>query len=212
VDGFYYINEWHSSAGSTYTASLPLSPGSHTIVVEFYEATGLAYLQYALALTNNIPPSTGSTATIATNMLNVRDAPNPFTGAVLTRVRLGEIYPVIGRNADTSWIQLNVNGVIGWVNRVYVFVPNVQSVPVVGAGSSFGTATVTANFLNVRATPDPVNGLVLERISLGQTYPVIGRNAAGTWVQLSLTNLGLTGWVNANFVSVSNLGTLPVTG
>jgi uncharacterized protein YraI len=291
IDGILVINEWHLATAKTTTTTLTLNPGAHTFIVEYYEAAGLAYLQYSFAaLTGGT--TTGSTAFITTPLLNVRDAPNPFTGAILTRVRqgetysvvgknadsswiqlnvngvtgwvnasytaaanlqlvpvtdsgtrptgitatvtanflnvrqtpdpinglivariaLGQTYAVMGRNADSSWVQLNVNGVSGWVNRVYVYVPNVQNAPVVGAGTAIGTATVTTGMLNVRAVPDPINGLILTRISRGQTYPVIGRNAAGTWVQLSLTNLGLVGWVNAKYVSVTNLGSLPVTG
>ncbi len=293
IDGILYINQWHLASGSSYNATLTLAPGAHTFVVEYYEATQLAYLQYSFALIT-APPPTSSSATIATGMLNVRDKPNPFTGTVLIRVRNGEVYPVVGKNADSSWIQinvngitgwvnvtytsttnlqlvpitdsstrpsgitvtatvtanflnvrqtpdpinglilarislgqtynvtgrtadsswvqLNINGVLGWVNRIYVYVPNVQSAPVVGSGTTMGMATVTANMLNVRAVPDPINGLIIARITLGQTYPAVGRNAAGTWVQLSLTNFGLVGWVNAHYVNIVNLPALPVTG
>jgi uncharacterized protein YraI len=291
VDGILYINEWHPSAGNIYNVSVPLSPGAHTFVVEYFEATGNAYLSYSFSAGSGIPPSVAMVA-IAPPMLNVRDRPDPFTGVILTRVRMGEVYPVVGRNADSSWIQLsvngitgwvnarytvatnlqlvpitdpgtrptgatatvtanflnvrqtpdplngiviarialgqtfpalgrnadsswvqlNVNGIIGWVNRVYLFVPALQSLPVVGSGSVVVTATVTANMLNVRAIPDPINGLILTRILLGQTYPVVGRNAAGTWVQLSLTNLGLVGWVNVKYVSVPSLAGIPITG
>jgi len=173
--------------------------------------TSVTNLQLVPVTDSSTRPS-GVTATVTANFLNVRQTPDPVNGLVLARISLGQTYTLTGRNADSSWVQLNINGVLGWVNRVYVFVPNVQSVPIIGGGTAVGTATVTANMLNVRTVPDPINGLIIARITLGQTYPVIGRNAAGTCVQLSLTNFELVGWVNARYMNIVNLFALPVTG
>jgi uncharacterized protein YraI len=111
-------------------------------------------------------------------------------------------------------LQLNVNGVIGWVNSFYVTTVNLQNVPIITANTQpppvTATATVTANFLNVRSIPDPVNGAILTRISRGQTYSVVGRNAATSWIQLNVN--GLIGWVNASYVTAFNLQAVPVTG
>ncbi|MBC6938368.1 MAG: SH3 domain-containing protein, partial [Chloroflexi bacterium] len=71
-------------------------------------------------------------ATVITGQLNVRAAPNPLTGAILTRINLGETYPVVGRNAASTWLQLNVNGLIGWVNARYVAASNLANVPITG--------------------------------------------------------------------------------
>jgi uncharacterized protein YraI len=183
--------------------------------------TGWVNATYTSATNLQLVPVTNSstrpggitvTATVTANFLNVRQTPDPINGLIIARISLGQTFTVTGRNADSSWVQLNINGVSGWVNRVYVFVPNIQSAPVVGSGTQLGTATVTANMLNVRAVPDPINGLIIARITLGQSYPAVGRNAAGTWVQLSLTNFGLVGWVNAKYVNIVNLFALPVTG
>ncbi len=105
VDGTTYINEWHLATNSnTYTATFNLTGGSHTFTIEYYEAGGNAFIDYHLSRTGvNAPaPSnpgvnTGTTATITTARLNVRNAPN--TGerfcSKLIRVR-----PIL------SWVQM----------------------------------------------------------------------------------------------------------
>ncbi|HEX2906128.1 MAG TPA: SH3 domain-containing protein [Phototrophicaceae bacterium] len=158
------------------------------------------------------PPPAGATATVTAYALNVRQIPNPFTGAVLVRIRRGETYTVVGRNADTSWLQLNVNGVVGWVNAGYVAAYNVQNVPITDAGTrpTGAVATVITGQLNVRQTPNPYNGVVLTRISWGEVYPVVGRNAAATWLQLNVN--GVVGWVNARYMAAGSLLNVPITG
>ncbi|MBZ0289768.1 MAG: SH3 domain-containing protein, partial [Anaerolineae bacterium] len=144
--------------------------------------------------------------------LNVRQVPNPYTGAIVVRIRRGETYPVVGRNADTSWLQLNVNGIIGWVNGAYVAASNLQNVPVTDSSTrpTGAVATVVTGQLNVRQTPDPFFGTILTRIKWGETYAVVGRNWAGTWIQLNVN--GIIGWVNARYMAASNLQNVPVTG
>ncbi len=158
-------------------------------------------------------PPAGITATVTAYFLNVRAIPNPFTGAVLTRISQGQTFPVVGRNADTSWLQLNVNGLVGWVNSRYVFAPNAALAPITDPSTNpvppLATATVTAYFLNVRSGPGPTFP-ILTIISRGQTFPAVGRNAAGTWVQLNVG--GTIGWVNRGWVAVSSLWNLPITG
>jgi uncharacterized protein YraI len=209
IDGAAVINEWHISPANTYTANLTLGGGQHTMVVEFYENTGHAYLSYNLALVAS--SGTGATATVTASQLNVRTTPNPYTGAILFRITKGQVYPVVGKNADASWLQLNVNGTSGWVNATYVSAANLQNVPVTDSSSrpTGAVATVTAYFLNVRQTPDPYNGAILVRITLGQSFPVVGKNTGGNWLQLNVN--GTVGWVNRNYVVASGLENVPVT-
>jgi uncharacterized protein YgiM (DUF1202 family) len=37
-------------------------------------------------------------------------------GALLGTLRAGESVPVVGRNANNTWWQINRNGLIGWVS------------------------------------------------------------------------------------------------
>jgi uncharacterized protein YraI len=208
IDGVVYIDQWIPSPGNTYTVAAALSAGQHTFVVEYFEATGNAFLEYSFA---QISGGTSSTATVTTAELNVRDRPNPYTGLILLRITQGQTYPVIGKNADSTWLQLNVNGVTGWVNARYVAASNLHLVPVTDPGTlpSGASATVTTNQLNVRDRPNPFTGLILTRISRGQSYTVVGKNADSSWLQLNVN--GTLGWVNARYVSATNLHLVAVT-
>ncbi len=212
VNGVAYINEWRPSPGNIYTAYVTLPAGQHTFVVEYFETTGAAYLEYDLKLVGGTAPPGGAAATVTTAQLNVRHIPNPFTGTILTRIYQGQTYPVVGKNADASWLQLDVNGLIGWVNARYVSATNLANVPVTDSSvrPTGAAATVTTDQLNVRHIPNPITGVILTRISRGQTYPVIGKNADASWLQLNVN--GVIGWVNARYVSATNLANVPVTG
>ena len=45
------------------------------------------------------------------------------------RIYLGQSYAVVGKNADSSWVQLNVNGQTGWVRQGDIAVANNISDP-----------------------------------------------------------------------------------
>jgi N-acetylmuramoyl-L-alanine amidase len=66
---------------------------------------------------------------VLTARLNVRSGPG-LSYDILTVIGFGETYPIVGRNADGSWWQLNVNGLIGWVSGALIAVNNEQQVPI----------------------------------------------------------------------------------
>jgi uncharacterized protein YraI len=211
VNGVRYIDQWHNSTGQTYTASLNLPAGNHNFVIEYYEAGGLAYLDYNLArmstapVYNPPPAQTGPRLTVTTGMLNVRSAPNIVTGAILAKIPRGSSYGIVGRNTDNSWWQINVNGTIGWVNGSYVSAANTQSVPVTSGGSqpqpqpqqpvSGYTVTTVAN-VNLRGGPNTAHG-ILTVIPRGRIVPIVGRVADNSWWQVNYN--GTVGWVSAMY-------------
>ena len=217
VNGVAYIDQWVQSPGNFHQATVALPAGNHTFVVEYFEAGGLAYIAYNFTQGGVQPPPGSPQATVTAYFLNVRATPDPFGGAILTRISNGQTFPVVGRNANFSWLQLNVNGIVGWVNANYVRAQNIAGVPVTdGSGGGIPqpppvgiTATVTAYFLNVRATPNPFTGAILTRISNGQTFPVVGRNADTSWLQLNVN--GLVGWVNSRYMFAPNAALAPIT-
>jgi uncharacterized protein YraI len=219
VDGVLTLDQWVPSPGNVYRATLSLTAGAHTFVVEYFEAGGSAFLDYELVLVGSVavPGTTEATATITTASLNVRNIPNPFSGGIVTRVSLGEVVPIIGQNADGTWLQVNVFGTVGWVNAAYVTASNLPFVPVTDSSTQptgpfpSATATVTnASVLNVRETPDPVDGRVLVRIRRDETYPILGKNADGSWLLLNVN--GVNGWVRARFVTATTLQNVPTVG
>lgn len=70
------------------------------------------------------------------------------------------------------------------------------------------TATVRAFVLNVRSAPSTINTLVLKKIQLGETYPVIGRDATGSWYKIDTGDV--QGWVSAAWVTTANVAGVPV--
>lgn len=132
VNGVAYIDQWVQSPGNFHQATVALPAGSHTFVVEYFEAAGLAYIAYNFGPGAAPPPPDSPQATVTAYFLNVRAIPNPFTGAILTRISRGQTFPVIGRNAAGTWVQLNVGGTIGWVNRGWVAVSALWSLPITG--------------------------------------------------------------------------------
>lgn len=135
VDSTRVIDEWHGATTETYEATFPLSAGPHSIVIEYYEATGAAHLTFRMVKqSGSQPPSTtGATARVTAWRLNVRNA--PVSGDVIAKVSLNEVYPVVGRNSDSSWWQINVNGTVGWVSGRYVVISG-GNVPVTDGTAS----------------------------------------------------------------------------
>ncbi len=186
IDGVLYINEWHFATAATYTATVNLYGGQHSFQIDFYEAGGVAYLYYTFSPVSVIVPTaypTGATATVTgAYRLNVRNAPSAVTGAILTKINRYESYPIVGRNNNTTWWQINVNGIIGWVNAHYVTAFNAQYVPV-----TTGTANPTP--IPVSCTYAPPPRLIVGR--LGRVTPGLPNNlrALPTSTSLLLTQI-----------------------
>lgn len=147
--------------------------------------------------------------------LNVRTIPNPITGPVITRVQRNQVYPVVGKNGNSSWWQIQLpGGALGWVSGTYLTVSNGEFVPItdnsVPPGTVSATATVSAFFLNVRDQPNAAFGQILAVISRNQTYPVIGRTADNGWWQIRLPD-NRVGWVSGFWVMVTGQFAVPVT-
>jgi uncharacterized protein YraI len=219
VNGSLVLDEWRAASGQTFTRDVSFGGGNQTIVVDYYEGNGAAFLEYnltQLSSSGGAPPvTTGAFATINTSKLNVRNQPNRFTGAVVVQVSRGQSYAITGRNQDSSWWQLNVNGVTGWVNARYVIAQNTGSVPVVATSAADLPAltgyTITSNVrVNMRSAPTTAGTIVgvFPKSGIGQ---VVARSADGAWWKIIHNDL--VGWVSAGFVipqQVFDLNRIPV--
>ncbi|MCC6803289.1 MAG: SH3 domain-containing protein [Anaerolineae bacterium] len=226
VNGSLVINEWHGASSQTYSVNVTLPAGSNYFVVEYYEATGNAYLEFSIAQVGTTTPPTqpsptGATITVTAYRLNVRALPDPVNGQVLVKINRLETYPVLGRNANTTWYQINVNGTVGWVSSGYVNVNNGGNIPVVGSdqqapppSSGASGNQVVASPYNVVIRQGPSTGY--QRIGLLPVTgiaSVIGRTSGNTWWQINFN--GLIGWVSADYAHISataNISSIPVTG
>jgi uncharacterized protein YraI len=223
VDNTLVMNEWHISTSEVHSENVTLSAGLHTVVVEYYEQGGAAYLDFNMSgpgldtsAPAPVPPSDGAaTATINTGRLNVRSEPS-VSGAIVTRVSRGQSFPVVATNADRSWVQLNVNGIVGWVNVRYVRLNNAGNVPAPNnpappAATGY-TLIATPFTVNIRSGPgsrfDDIGNLRVD-----QQAQVVGRNAANTWWQINYS--GIVGWVSTVYTRVDpapDVNSIPITG
>ena len=223
IDNVLYIDEWHPARAETYSRPVTLSAGTHNFTVEYYEASGVAFLNFSFGTTSSVAvvptPISGAasgTLRVGAYRLNVRAQPTT-SSAVLTKINSGEIYSVVGCNADRSWWQINVGGSAGWVYGNYVDASGAtctsatnpsspSSVPTTGY---LATATAT---VNVRGLPS-TSGALLGTLRAGQSVPIVGRNASGTWWRIDRD--GLVGWVSAAFAHIqygADLSQIPVQG
>jgi uncharacterized protein YraI len=221
IDGVTYINEWHTATGATYTANVNLFAGQHTFMVEYFEAGGAAFLDYRFQAVGGTAPTqppviTGASITVTRAFrLNVRNAPSARTGQILTKISRNETYAIVGRNSNTSWWQINVNGVVGWVNASYVTATNAQNIPVTSGGATGATPIPPSNCATAptprliigrlgRVTPGLPNNIrslatisspLLGQIPTGGAFVVLGGPQCADgyyWWQVNYN--GLVGW------------------
>lgn len=210
IDDTLYINEWHLSNGTQrYTATVNLSAGSHRIVIEYYENAETAFIEYSLDPFTDTPVvdttlGTGATATVTASRLNVREQPNVFA-PILTKINRGETYAILGQNSTGNWIQLNVDGLIGWVNERYTDEFNYINVPVsdetfVDVPDVSGNVLTTTANLNMRRGPE-LEFDVIRIIPENTTVSVEGRTIDADWWQVRYG--GNVGWVTEAFVRLA---------
>jgi uncharacterized protein YraI len=217
VNGVAYVNQWQLANGQTYSVNFNLAGGVSTIVVEYFESGFNAFIDFKWFSPQQQQPGspTGAAATVTAATLNVRSAPTT-SAAILTKIRNGETYAITGRNQTSTWWQLNVNGVTGWVSALFVNAVNTANVPVVDPGNTQPpvqptqfTVTTVSN-LHLRSQPTTASDSLLV-IPRGSTAQVVARNSSNTW--LRVTYSGVTGWVSISFVAASpplNLDQIPV--
>ena len=81
------------------------------------------------------PPADGQTIATATPYaVNVRSGPTTSASRLAT-MPIGSTAPIIGRTADSTWWQVNFNGIVGWVSAEYAVIQqnaNINNIPVTG--------------------------------------------------------------------------------
>jgi uncharacterized protein YraI len=142
--------------------------------------------------------------------VNLRSGPGAGF-AVVAQMEFGQLVTPLSRNADGSWVQIQlIGGLTGWVNARYLQSSiAIGSLPVTQATGSF-SAVVTSSFLNVRGGPG-ANFPIVGRLANGAALNLVGRNAESSWAQISIPG-GVQGWVSTRYIAASVLiDSLPVT-
>lgn len=126
----YLVEVAHSNANpvETYTVLLEIEGSAELTATPTATVSGGA--------TVNISP-TGPCLVGATGTSNINVRSGASTDSpVVTQLGVGLTAPVIGRTADNTWYQVNVNGVTGWVAASVVVVGGqCGAVPVTGTGA-----------------------------------------------------------------------------
>ncbi len=223
VNGQLVIDQWHLATLQTYTADVTLNTGNHTFVVEFFEAGGVAFLEYNLTLAGagggqQPPAQTGVTASVTAFRLNFRDQPTTAAN-IIGKLNRGETYPVVGRTSDRAWLQLNVRGTVGWAYASYLDVNGTGEIPVTSGSqitpppASTGYTLAANQAVNIRSRPGVSGSAIIGVLRTGQIASIVGRSSTNAWYQVNYN--GVIGWVSGAFVQLqagTNIGQIPVTG
>ena len=174
---------------------------------------------------------TGQTSVVNTSVsatptinLNIRSGPSTGFGKIGLAIK-GQALPVLGRNADSSWLLIDKDGRRGWIAGWFTNISgDVTSIPVSTASatgqtaqspvsapattnSEIVTATTTVN-LRIRSGPS-TNSNRLGVAREGAVLTVEGRNADNSWIYADYN--GTKGWLAAWFTTISgDLTRVPV--
>ncbi len=114
-----------------------LSNGAQGWVSSAYLFANVAISTLPVTSTTQTPPTTNAIATTSIRALNVRQGPG-FGYALTTVIGYGYQSAIVGRNADGTWIQIQLaDGLRGWVNSSYVILNvSITQIPVVAGGTT----------------------------------------------------------------------------
>jgi uncharacterized protein YraI len=126
------------------------------------------------------------------------------------------VLTAIGRNADSSWIQVNFNGAVGWVAIFLLNVTgDVNTLPVVGADQAAAppadavqppppgvVSATTSSLINVRASAS-TGAAKIGELPAGSTVVLITRSGSGGNAWVSFDFQGQRGWIASWLVQVN---------
>lgn len=136
--------------------------------------------------------------------LNVRSGPGINYSIVATIVG-GERLPIIGRNADRSWYNVQTVYGEGWVSARYVIARNeygnapVTSSTVDSSGYTGPTAIINTGALNIRSGDSAVY-TVLGTAQGGDRFQILARNSSFSWILIRTADFD--GWINRRYVLI----------
>lgn len=241
VDGQVWLDTWHNPRGGTLTATRDLSPGPHSLYIEYNDNTHYAFLYFQLkregpgsapaapppavvqppqpVATPFIDVVTYGQGRVTTGRLNVRTFPDTREAPVLDVTTFGARHPIVGRNVDSSWIQIVNDGRLGWVYSRY-FELNAAArdanIPItydsaVPLRPDTGYQLIARGRTNIRAYPSEGDAL-LGTLPAAESAAIVGRTEEWGWWQIRYD--GMQGWVAADRVRIDTrllLKDVPVT-
>lgn len=232
VDGQVWLDTWSNPQGGTLTVTRDLSPGPHSIHIEYNDNTHFAFIKFQLkregagaapapaarpavaqaprpVATPFIDVVTHGQGRVSTGRLNVRTFPDTRDSEILDVTTYGSLHPIVGRNVDSSWYQIVNEGRLGWVYARYLELnaaAREAEIPVT-VQSAVALRPNTEFELLARERSHirayPGEGdALLGTLPAGARAPVVGRSTEWGWWQIRYE--GMQGWVAAESVRIDS--------
>jgi uncharacterized protein YgiM (DUF1202 family) len=244
IDGQLVLNQFVARPVTTDRFTQTLSPGTHSLTVEYFEEGDQASISFqwnligggaafptavpvVVTATPSAPqptplppiPEGALTATVINaRVLLTRAMPN-VSAPVLARIRRGETYAVVGRDADARWFVLQLSDRQVWALGYYLYInsnefnaPVVSSYLLVGNPAQHtGVVGQSRQGLKLRAAPTAESAQI-GRIGWGDVMAIVGRSGDGHWYQVIFKDT--LGWVTSDYMRIieGSIETIPVTG
>jgi uncharacterized protein YgiM (DUF1202 family) len=171
----------------------------------------------------------GPMGTVTAGILTVRRGPGIGAARVGTLAG-GQQFFLLATQENSTWIKIQSFVGVGWVNGSLtsladMVAQNVATPAVMGTASALPMGTAAANATTVPSVAGPTAIInvaslnvhegpgsafnVLGTLSSGTVVPIVGRNADGSWIQVT-TDFGM-GWISIDLVITKNyFGNAPV--
>ena len=206
VDGVVVTASASYFVDTTYSSYINLSPGFHTVTVDYTDIVAQAYVFVNWSGGGSATTSpTGVVGTVNDVSLNFRAAPSVSANKIGV-LASGTTYAIFGRDFSGTWAYMEANGVRGWSYATYLTISgNFNALPVV-AGS--GTTPPTVPVGTVVANARPIYNLVIRSCaSTGCSQiglvpwqvqvDVFGQSSDGQWIYIRYTSTSgnvVIGW------------------
>lgn len=184
-----------------------ISVSEEWLQVKYKDRTGWV-ASWLTASTDSNKNATNTKIVSQVNSLNVRSDAS-IGAAVLGKMNAGDEALMIGSEED--WIQIDLNGISGWVHTDYVSkIENAEKstngeTPVAQTADTF---TVAVDALNVRKKDD-LSSKKMDVIYKNETYAV--KEIKGNWVRITM-NKNKEGWVYSFHGTLSSNAKKQTTG
>jgi uncharacterized protein YgiM (DUF1202 family) len=167
----------------------------------------IVLISLSLAVGSSFAQSTVASGTVTAYHLNVRTEPS-ITAIRIATVSQGYTAGVIGKNSDSTWYQIILEGGSGWVSGRYLSVTNAHTVPVTYVNASAQTPIVAGGIvntgaLNIRPIPSPTNNVPITYVLRHTPLMIFARNADSTWLKVTTSN-NIQGWVRSKYITVTS--------
>lgn len=164
------------------------------LIISLLVAVGSSFAQTTIAV-----------GTVTAWQLNVRTAPSVNADRITT-LNQGYAAGVIGKNSDSTWYQIILEGGSGWVNGSYLSITNAHTVPITYMTSQqpiIAGGLVNTGALNIRPIPSPTNNVPLTYVLRNTPLTIFARNTDSSWVKVTTSN-NIQGWVRSKYVDVTS--------